>query len=157
MATNSSEGIHKEGQAVGVSLYLTECLDCLELDDDDNRVGYLQLKFRGKTKKEDNMVGDRYRQPNQDKEADERFYKQLGEVSHLLPLVLMEDFDLADFFWKYNTAKRIQSRRFLQCVEASFLTLVVKEPTREGAMLDLLFVNRKNLCDGWRLLQVQQE
>ncbi|PKU35037.1 rna-directed dna polymerase from mobile element jockey-like [Limosa lapponica baueri] len=45
------------------------------------------------------------------------FYKQLGEVSRSLSLVLMVDFKLPDVCWKYNTAEREQSRRFLEDVE----------------------------------------
>ncbi|KAK4807752.1 hypothetical protein QYF61_023585 [Mycteria americana] len=37
------------------------------------------------------------------------------------------------------------SRRFLDCVEDNFLTELVSEPTREGSLLDLLFVNREGL------------
>jgi len=68
------------------------------------------------------MVGVCYRPPNQDEEADELFYKQLGDVSQLLALVLMRDFNLPVFCWKYNTADRKQSRRFLECVEDNFPT-----------------------------------
>ena len=46
-----------------------------------------------------------------------------------------------DICWKYNTAQRKQSRRFLECVEDSFLTQLVREPTRRGASLDPLFTN----------------
>ncbi len=34
-----------------------------------------------------------------------------------------------DICWKYNTAQRKQSRRFLECMEDSFLTQLVREPT----------------------------
>ena len=89
------------------------------------------------------MVGVCYRRPNQDEEADEIFSKQLGEVSQALALVLVGEFNLPDVCW--NTAKRKQSRWFLQCVEENFLTQLVREPTTEGAPLDLLFVNREGL------------
>ncbi|KAK4816199.1 hypothetical protein QYF61_012664 [Mycteria americana] len=46
---------------------------------------------------------------------------------------------------KYSTAERKQSRRFLECVADNFLTQLVSEPTREGALLDLLFTNREGL------------
>ncbi|KAK4828165.1 LOW QUALITY PROTEIN: hypothetical protein QYF61_024414 [Mycteria americana] len=91
------------------------------------------------------MVGIYYRPPNQDEEADEIFYKQLGEVSQSLALVLMRDFNLPDVCWEYNTAERKQSRKFLECVEDKFLTQLVSEPTREGTQLDLLLVNREGL------------
>ncbi|KAK4816829.1 hypothetical protein QYF61_023893 [Mycteria americana] len=50
------------------------------------------------------------------------FYKQLREVSQSLALVLVGDFNLPGVCWKYNTAEREQSRRFLECVEDNFLT-----------------------------------
>lgn len=36
-------------------------------------------------------------------------------------------------------------RTFLECPEDIFLTQLVREPTREGALLDLLFVSREGL------------
>jgi len=101
--------------------------------------------MRGKANKADILLGVCYRPSNQGEEADEVFYKRLAEVSQLLPLVLMGDFYLPDICWKYNTAERKQSRRFLECVEDDFLTQLVSEPTRGGASLDLLFTNREGL------------
>ncbi|KAK4822905.1 hypothetical protein QYF61_023268 [Mycteria americana] len=129
----------------GVALYVRECLDSLELDDGDDRVECLWVRIRGKANKADIVVGVCYRPPNQDEEADELFYKQLGEASRSLALVLVGDFNLPDVCWKYNTAERKQSRRFLECVADNFLTQLVSEPTREGAPLDLLFTNREGL------------
>ena len=58
----------------------------------------------------------------------------------------MGNFNLLDICWKYNTAERKQSRRFLECVgDDNFLTQLVSEPTRGGASLDLLFTNREGL------------
>ena len=90
-------------------------------------------------------MGVSYRQPNQDEEADKIFYKQLGEVSQSLALVLVGDFTLPDVSWKYNTEERKQSRKFPEHVEDNFLTQLVSEPTSEGALLDLLFANREGL------------
>ncbi|KAK4829737.1 hypothetical protein QYF61_006446 [Mycteria americana] len=59
--------------------------------------------------------------------------------------VLVGDFNLPDVCWKYNTAERKQSRRFLEHVADNFLTQLVGEPSREGAPLDLLFRNREGL------------
>ncbi|GAB0177331.1 mitochondrial enolase superfamily member 1 [Grus japonensis] len=117
----------------------------LELDDGDDRVECIWVRIRGNANKEDIMVGCCYRPPSQDEEADEIFYKQLGEVSRLLALFLMGDFNLPDVRWKYSTAERKQSMRFLECVEENFLTQLVSEPTREGGPLDLLLVNRGGL------------
>ena len=127
----------------GVALYVRECFDCLEPDDGDDRVECLWVRIRGKANKADIMVGVCYRPPNQDEEADEIFSKQLGEVSQALALVLVGEFNLPDVC--RNAAERKQSRRFPQCVEENFLTQLVREPTTEGAPLDLLFVNREGL------------
>ncbi|KAK4830538.1 hypothetical protein QYF61_011676 [Mycteria americana] len=109
------------------------------------RVECLWVRIRGKANKADIVVGVCYRPPNQDEETDELFYKQLGEASRSLALVLVGDFNLPDVCWKYNTAERNQSRRFLERVADNFLTQLVSEPTREGAPLDLLFTNREGL------------
>lgn len=93
----------------------------------------------------DILVGVSYRPSSQDEEADEMFYKQLGEVSQSPACVLMGDFDLPDVFWKYNTAERKQSRRFLKCVEEKSLTQLVRDSTKESVLLDMLLVNRKRL------------
>ncbi|GAB0181938.1 hypothetical protein GRJ2_000659100 [Grus japonensis] len=129
----------------GVVLCVNECFGCLELNDGDDRVECLWVRIRGKANKADIMVGFCHRPPNQDEEAGKIFYKQLGEVSRSLVLVLVGDFNLPDVYWKYNTAERNQSRRFLACVEDNFLTQLVREPAREGTLLDLLLANREGL------------
>jgi len=78
-------------------------------------------------------------------ETDKIFYKQLGKVSQSLALIFMGDFNLLDMCWKYNTAERKQSRRFLECVEDNSLTQLVSEPAREGVPLNLLFLNTEGL------------
>ena len=90
-------------------------------------------------------MGVCYRPPNQDEEKDKAFYEQLAEVARSPALVLMGDFNFPDICWKYNTAQRKQSKRFLECMEDSFLTQLVRDPTRGGALLDLLFTNRDGL------------
>jgi len=101
--------------------------------------------MRGKATKADILLGVCYRPTNQDQEADEVIYKRLAEVSQSLALVLVGDFNLLDICWKYNTAERRQSRRFLECVADNFLTQLVSEPTSGGVSLDLLFTNIEGL------------
>ncbi|KAK4832285.1 LOW QUALITY PROTEIN: hypothetical protein QYF61_021684 [Mycteria americana] len=72
--------------------------------------------------------------PNQHEETDEILYKQLGEVSQLLALFLVGDFNLPDVCWKYNTAERKQSRRFLECVEDNFLTQLATQEDYKDVM-----------------------
>ncbi|XP_053905560.1 uncharacterized protein LOC128849191 [Cuculus canorus] len=129
----------------GVALYVKECFDTLELDYGEDGIECLWVKIRGAHKKGDFVIGVCYRPPSQEEAADELFYKQLGTVSKSLPLVLVGDFNFPDVCWEYNTAERKQSRRFLECMEDNSLAQLVSEPTREGAFLDLLFVNREGL------------
>lgn len=92
------------------------------------------------------VVGVCYIPPNQDEQTEQVLYKQLSEVS-LLTLVFMGEFNLPDVFWKRNTAERKQSRKFLECMEDNFLKQLVNKPTREGVLLDMLFLNTEGLVD----------
>ena len=47
------------------------------------------MRIRGNGNKADIMVGVCYRPPNQDQEEEEIVYKQLGEVSQSLALVVV--------------------------------------------------------------------
>ena len=111
----------------------------------------LCVRIRGKDNGAGVVVGVYYRPPTQDREGHEIFYRYVGEMSRSLALVLVGDLNLTDICWKYNVAERDQSRRFLECVGDNFLTQMVREPTREGALLDLLFVNRQDWWMMWWL------
>jgi len=60
----------------------------------------------------DFIVGVYYRPPDQEKEEDEAFYKQLKAASQSQALVLLGDFSHPDISWKDHTARHIQSTRF---------------------------------------------
>ena len=129
----------------GVALYIKKERECMEISDGDDRVESLWVRIKAKANKTDIIMGVCYRPSSQDEEVDKTLYRQLGEVSRSLPLVLMGDFNFPDICWIYNTADREQSQRFLECVGDNFLTQLVKEPTRGSKILDLLFVNREGL------------
>ena len=126
----------------GVALYIKKDYECVEINEGGDRVESIWIGIKAKANKTEVIVGVCYRPPTQDEEVDERLYKQLGEVSSSLPLVLVGDFNFPDVCWNYNTADREQSRRFLERVGGNFLTQPVREPTRGSNILDLLFVNR---------------
>lgn len=48
------------------------------------------------------VVGGFYRSLNQDEDTDKIFYKQMGEVSQLLGLVLMGNLNLLALCWKHS-------------------------------------------------------
>jgi len=45
----------------------------------------------------------------------------------------------------------MQSRRFQGCISNNFLTQVIEEPTREGALLDLILTKKEGLVGDMKL------
>ena len=77
--------------------------------------------------------------------TDELFYRQLGEISGSVALVLMGDLNFPDSNWEYHTAVMSMSWKFLKLVRGNFLSQVLSEPARKDALLDLLITNREAL------------
>ena len=115
----------------------------MKLEAENDNVESLWDRVSGKANKAGILVWIFHRLSNHDEVTAEEFYRQLAKVAKSSALVLMRDF--TDISWKCNIAQRKQSRRFLERVEDSFLTQLVSEPTRGGALLDLLFTNREGL------------
>ncbi|GAB0187092.1 hypothetical protein GRJ2_001174500 [Grus japonensis] len=63
----------------------------------------------------------------------------------------MGDFNYPNICWRDNAAERKQSRKFLECVNDNFLLQVIEEPTRRGAMLDLVLTNKEGLVGNVKL------
>lgn len=82
-------------------------------------------------------MGDCYRLPEVEEEADEVLYRQLEVASQSQALVLIEDFNHLDICWKNHTVSHKQPKRFLESTDNNFQALVVKEPTRKGVLLHL--------------------
>jgi len=101
--------------------------------------------MKGKANKAAVVVGAYYRPPGQDSNTSELFCAELRDVSRSGALVLRSDFNFTDIDWEYRTADRNRSRKFPQHIEDNFLVQVLRELTRKGALLDLLFVNRVGL------------
>ncbi|GAB0187663.1 hypothetical protein GRJ2_001231600 [Grus japonensis] len=53
--------------------------------------------------------------------------------------------------WRGNAAGHKQSRKFLECIDDNFLLQVIEEPTRGGAMLDLVLTNKEGLVGDVKL------
>jgi len=88
-----------------------------------------------------------YRAPDQEEEVHEAFYGQLKVASQSQALVLMGDFNHPDNSWEDHTARHTQPRRFLQSIDDNFLMQVVEEPTRQGALLDLVLTHKECLVE----------
>ncbi|PKU29035.1 mitochondrial fission process protein 1 [Limosa lapponica baueri] len=89
----------------GVALYVKEWIESeeislkLSLGADEEIVESLWVRIKGQASMRDTVVGDYYRSPDQDGEADEAFYSQLKVASQLQALVLMGDFNHPDICW----------------------------------------------------------
>jgi len=128
----------------GVALYMREQLECIELGlgANEERVESLWVRNKGQAHMGDITVGVYYRPPDQGEEIDEASYRQLQAASQSQALVLMGDFNHPDISGEDHTARQAQSRRFLQSINDNFLMQVVEEPTRKGALLDLVLTNK---------------
>ncbi|GAB0191017.1 mitochondrial enolase superfamily member 1 [Grus japonensis] len=132
-------------QGGSVTLYINDQLECMELHlgMDKEPTKSLWVRIKGSTGAGDIIAGVCYRPPDQGDRADEALYRQIGAASCSQALVLMEDFSHPDICWRDNTVERKQSRKFLECVDDKFLLQVIEEPTRRGAMLDLVLANKE--------------
>jgi len=131
------------------ALYVREQLECIELGlgANEERVESLWVRIKGQAHTGDITVDVYYRPPDQEEEIDEAFYRQLQAASQSQALVLMGDFNHPDISWEDHTARQMQSRRFLQSIDDNFLMQVVEEPTRKGALLDLVLTNKERLVE----------
>lgn len=76
------------------------------------------------------------------------FSYRIQKASCLKALILLGGFNHPDTYWKSNTANCKQSRRLLECIEDSFLTEVIENPSKGDTLLDLLLTNAEKLTRG---------
>ncbi|GAB0205782.1 hypothetical protein GRJ2_003043800 [Grus japonensis] len=140
-------------QGGGVTLYVNDQLECMELHlgMDEEPTKRLWIRIKGRAGAGDIIAGLFYRPPDQGDRADEALYRQIEAASRSQALVLMGDFNHPDICWRDNAAERKQSRKFLECVNDNFLLQVTEEPTRRGAMLDLVLINEEGLVGDVKL------
>jgi len=58
----------------------------------------------------------------------------------------MGDCNFPDVTWEYHTADLNKTRRLLKHLDDNYLEQVLREPTRQVALLDLLLVDREGLA-----------
>ncbi|GAB0205316.1 mitochondrial enolase superfamily member 1 [Grus japonensis] len=144
----------RQGRRGGdVALYVNEQLECMDLHlgMDEEPAESLSVRIKGRAGAGDIIAGVCYRPPDQGDRADEALYRQIGAASRSHALVLMGDFNHPDICWRDNAAEHKQSRKFLECVDDNFLLQVIEEPTRRGAMLDLILTNKEGLVGDVKL------
>ncbi|GAB0207157.1 hypothetical protein GRJ2_003181300 [Grus japonensis] len=144
----------RQGRQGGdVTLYVDDQLECMELHlgMEEELTESLWFRIKGRAGAGDIIAGVCYRPPDREDRADEALYRQIGAASRSQALVLMGDFNHPDICWRDNAAEHKQSRKFLECVDDNFLLQVIEEPTRRGAMLDLILTNKEGLVGDVKL------
>jgi hypothetical protein len=71
---------------------------------------------------------------------------------HNKTIILMGDFNYPDVDWSTLQAATTESRLFVETLEECFLTQHVKEPTRNGSLLDLVITSEPHMVDVDRVL-----
>ncbi|GAB0183006.1 hypothetical protein GRJ2_000765900 [Grus japonensis] len=118
---------------------------------DEEPTESLWVRIKGMAGTGDISVGVCYRPPSQEDQVDEALDRQIGAASCSQALVLLGDFNHPNICWRANTAGHKQSGRFLECTDDNFLLQVIEEPTRRGAMLDLVLTNKEGLVGNVKL------
>ncbi|PKU34443.1 glycerol kinase [Limosa lapponica baueri] len=112
---------------------------------DEDPTENLWIRIKGNAGAGDIAVGVCYRPPYQDNGSVEALYRQIGASLHSQTLVLMGDLNHPSICWKDSTEWHKKSRKFLECVDDNFLLQTVEEPTRIGAILDLVLTKKEGL------------
>ncbi|GAB0188273.1 hypothetical protein GRJ2_001292600 [Grus japonensis] len=111
---------------------------------DEELTESLWVRIKGRAGTGDTIVGVCHRPPDQEDCTDEAFYRHRGAASCSQALTLMVDLN-PNTCSRDNTSGHKETRRFLECVDDSFLLQVIEEPMRRDAMLDLVLTNREGL------------
>ena len=135
---------HKAGG--GVILYIKENLQAIEIDKvnkDHYDSVYAKIKLNGKLL----TIGTIYRPPKSNAEADCLLYDEIKSVvNNNNDTIICGDFNLPHINWNNNSADR-EGMRLLDMVNEVYLNQVVREPTRDNSILDLVFTTDIDLID----------
>ena len=88
------------------------------------------------------VVGIIYRPPNLDEEASTTIMQELERASRYNNVYIMGDFNYRGIDWESMTSDR-GSEEFLNTIQDSFYKQLVREPTRQGNILDLVLTNNE--------------
>ena len=90
------------------------------------------------------VVGLVYRPPDLDGEASAPLLQEIEKASRYNNVCIMGDFNYRGIDWDDMTGDRI-SEEFLNVVQDGFFKQLVREPTRQGNILDLVLTNSDTL------------
>lgn len=115
------------GMQEGVALFgrhQLECIEfCLVVDDEPAELMCCELVGRSTW-----VISNR-------EGVVDAFFRQWEEASFSQTLVLVGHFHHPDNFWKDNIARQNQTSRFLERIDNSFLTQVIRSMSQQGEVL----------------------
>ena len=88
------------------------------------------------------VVGIIYRPPNLSEEVSTSIIQELERAARYNNIYIMGDFNYGGIDWENMTSDR-SSEEFLNTVQDSFYKQLVREPTRQGNILDLVLTNNE--------------
>ena len=99
-------------------------------------------------KDEELLVGVCYNSRNSNlfPNNDELLQNMINEVCNR-HFLLMGDFNYKDINWQTHQASEPIAQKFLDCLEDSFLTQHVTQPTRDNSVLDLVITDEPGMID----------
>jgi len=130
-ATGCSEGTGGERGGGDIALYIKESIQCeeLSLKNSHEQVESLWVRTKDQGNQGNLVAGVYYRPPNKGRPSDKAFFLHLRAALCSQSLILLGVFSHPDICWKISTASCRQSKRFLECIEDSFLSQVIDSPT----------------------------
>ena len=90
------------------------------------------------------VVGIIYRPPDLNEEASAPLLQEITRGSRYKNVCIMGDFNYREIDWNSMTGDR-SSEEFLNVVQDGFFKQLVREPTRQGNILDLVITNNETL------------
>ena len=128
----------------GVVLYVKSTLQCcinssIRVGDDNTESVWVDV-----TGGRDKIVlGLIYRPPNESMEVTSSLLQEIARACRYRQVCILGDFNFRNIDWGNITGDR-EAEEFLNVVQNNFLKQVIREPTRQGNILDLVLTKSEN-------------
>jgi len=126
-------------------LYVRSDLNCIELNFKCETQGIESVWIKLTNFNNNHLVlGNVYRPPNCSIDQDIMLGNLIREVCHKNEVIIMGDFNFPNIDWENNLIVKGQGSEFLEVIDDCFLYQLVKDFTRDNAILDLVFSSCEN-------------
>ena len=129
----------------GVAIYVKESLSSYvntEISSDDSTETIWVEIINGRDKL---LLGCIYRPPKVTRQKSNLIFNELRSAARHKNTLIMGDFNYRDIDWETNTSSCTESEEFINAVNDGFLKQLVRQPTKDNNILDLILTNNDNL------------